>query len=59
MEYHAGIDVSLERSSVCGVDASGRTMASRPRSPKPHTGPSAVGARGRTSHDGPAVVSPG
>jgi hypothetical protein len=26
MEHHAGIDVSLELSSVCVVDATGRTV---------------------------------
>ena len=26
MEYHAGIDVSLEASTVCVVDASGKIM---------------------------------
>ena len=27
MEHYAGIDVSLERSSVCVVDASGKIVA--------------------------------
>jgi hypothetical protein len=30
MEQHAGIDVSLEWSSVCIVDASGKLVRSRP-----------------------------
>jgi transposase len=29
MDHYAGIDVSLERSSVCVVDATGRIVGSR------------------------------
>ena len=47
MEHYAGIDVSLERSSVCVVDATGRIIretkvASEPEAAAAATAPSAV-----------------